>query len=83
MYTFFQGEEEDLPAGMSEVAEQLSDARLMKHADKDVRLTTACCLMDVLRIYAPDAPYSEDTLEVRFKKIKYTSFEPCRETTYR
>ena len=41
MYTFFQGEEEDLPAGMSEVAEQLSDARLMKHADKDVRLTTA------------------------------------------
>jgi sister chromatid cohesion protein PDS5 len=29
-------------------------------------LTAACCLVDVLRIFAPDAPYSEKELQVVF-----------------
>ena len=30
------------------------------------RLLTACCLSDVLRIYAPDTPFSRDKLKVRW-----------------
>ena len=28
------------------------------------RLLTACCLSDVLRIFAPESPYENDTLKV-------------------
>lgn len=31
---------------------------------QDVRLTAACCLLDVLRIFAPEAPYNEAELQV-------------------
>ncbi|RYH20112.1 hypothetical protein EON65_24580 [archaeon] len=30
---------------------------LMSHSDKEVRLLLGCCLTEVLRIYAPEAPY--------------------------
>ena len=37
----------------------------LKHPDKDVRLLVACCLADIFRIYAPEAPYtSPDKLKV-------------------
>lgn len=31
----------------------------MEHASKDVRLLIACCIADVFRIFAPEAPYKE------------------------
>uniref|UniRef100_A0A2C9KAK3 Sister chromatid cohesion protein PDS5 homolog B n=1 Tax=Biomphalaria glabrata TaxID=6526 RepID=A0A2C9KAK3_BIOGL len=31
----------------------------MEHSNKDVRLLTACCIADVFRIFAPEAPYKE------------------------
>jgi hypothetical protein len=37
-------------------------AALRTHADEDVRLLVACCLADVLRIYAPAAPFDADVL---------------------
>lgn len=37
---------------------------IIKHPDKDIRLTAACCLAHVLRIYAPDAPYDKNQLWV-------------------
>ncbi|XP_050425690.1 sister chromatid cohesion protein PDS5 homolog B-like [Adelges cooleyi] len=30
----------------------------LKHPSKDVQLLTACCIADVLRIFAPEAPYT-------------------------
>jgi len=33
---------------------------LLNHSDKDVRLYTALCLSDVLRIFAPREPYEDD-----------------------
>lgn len=35
------------------------------NSHQNVRLTAACCLVDILRIYAPDAPYCEAELQVR------------------
>lgn len=37
---------------------------ILKHKDKDVRLYAASCLADVLRVFAPDAPYSKSQLQV-------------------
>lgn len=31
----------------------------LEHANKDVRLLVACCIADVFRVYAPDAPYKD------------------------
>ena len=32
--------------------------------DKEVRLFAACILADLMRVYAPDAPYDDDTFKV-------------------
>jgi len=42
-------------------------AGLRSHADEEVRLLVACCLADVLRIYAPEAPFDADVLHQVFR----------------
>lgn len=37
--------------------------------DRDVRLLVACCLVEVLRIYAPEPPYTEKALLAIFSFI--------------
>lgn len=47
------------------LALHLASDFFLKHPDKDVRLLVACCLADIFRIYAPEAPYtSPDKLKV-------------------
>ena len=45
-------------------ATELASVNLLGHKDKGVRAHTACCLADVLRLCAPDAPYSDHQLKV-------------------
>ncbi|CDF89956.1 probable Sister chromatid cohesion protein PDS5 [Zygosaccharomyces bailii ISA1307] len=45
----------------------LVDRKLLKHKDKGVRAFVACCLSDILRLYAPDAPYTDVKLTDIFK----------------
>lgn len=45
----------------------LSDRKLLKHKDKGIRAFVACCLSDILRLYAPDAPYTDVQLTDIFK----------------
>ena len=47
-----------------DVAQSLVSPFILKHRDKDVKAHTACCLADILRIFAPDAPYDEEQLKV-------------------
>lgn len=55
------------------LALHLASDFFLKHPDKDVRLLVACCLADIFRIYAPEAPYtSPDKLKVPFIKSKST-----------
>lgn len=50
------------------LALHLASDFFLKHPDKDVRLLVACCLADIFRIYAPEAPYtSPDKLKVHVK----------------
>ena len=59
------------------VAASLGSHFILKHKDKEVRAYAACCLADILRIYAPDAPYDSDQLRVndRFSSGKFTNFD--------
>jgi hypothetical protein len=46
------------------VSQELISSRLMKNKNAGIRTLVACCLMEVLRIHAPDAPYSIEMLKV-------------------
>ena len=50
---------EERPKGLGQIAAHLISPRLLGHGDKEVRLLSACCIVDVLRVYAPEAPYSD------------------------
>ncbi|KAI1314319.1 hypothetical protein EDD11_002303 [Mortierella claussenii] len=53
-------------ASLQSVSKQLVDSSLINHKDKGVRIYTACCIADILRLYAPDAPYTSNNLKVIF-----------------
>lgn len=45
-------------------AKELCNNQLIQHKDKGVKAYTACCLAEMLRIHAPDAPYTGNQLRV-------------------
>ncbi len=47
------------------VTRDLINANLIGHKDQGVRAYVACCISDLLRLYAPDAPYTVRELKVR------------------
>eukprot|EP00729_Bicosta_minor_P005000 gene5000-9188_t len=47
----------------NKIAAALMKKELMKSKDKDVRMWTACCLAEAMRIYAPSAPFSNTELK--------------------
>ncbi|KAL3879117.1 hypothetical protein ACJMK2_031429 [Sinanodonta woodiana] len=51
------GQDENEPyAGL---ALHLATDFFLDHANKDVRLLVACCIADIFRVFAPDAPYRD------------------------
>ncbi|EDO49632.1 predicted protein [Nematostella vectensis] len=52
-----------------DTAEFLARHYVLKHKDKGVRLYAACCLVDILRIYAPEAPFNQDQMWEVFSLI--------------
>lgn len=56
------------------LALHLASEFFLRNPNKDVRLLVACCLADIFRIYAPEAPYtSHDKLKVNkiFTELVY------------
>lgn len=47
----------------NEFAASVATPFILNHKDKDVKSFAACCLADVLRIYAPEPPYNEEDLK--------------------
>ncbi|KAI9803264.1 MAG: hypothetical protein M1825_002055 [Sarcosagium campestre] len=47
----------------TKVAKELSNQLLLGHKDKGVRAWTACCLVDMLRLCAPNAPFTRSQLK--------------------
>lgn len=59
------------------LALHLASEFFLRNPNKDVRLLVACCLADIFRIYAPEAPYtSHDKLKVNsvLQKINLAYF---------
>jgi sister-chromatid-cohesion protein PDS5 len=54
---------------MKACLDALVDPALLRHKDKDVRLLVALCISEIMRIVAPDAPYSDDCLKEIFQLI--------------
>ena len=47
------------------IAKELITPALLLHKERGVKAYIACCLVDILRLYAPEAPYTERELKVR------------------
>ena len=52
-------------ASLTTVAKELANPNLLAHKDNGVKAWTACCLVEILRLCAPDAPYTERQLKVQ------------------
>jgi sister-chromatid-cohesion protein PDS5 len=51
------------------VAQDLAHQSLLQHKDAGVRSWTACCIVDMLKLFAPDAPYPASKLKELFTVI--------------
>lgn len=54
-------------ASLGAVRKELCSTSLLLHKDRGVKAYTACCLADILRLYAPDAPYTQSELRDIFQ----------------
>ncbi|KAF2107173.1 armadillo-type protein [Lophiotrema nucula] len=54
---------------LAPVAKELASQSLVQHKDGGVRAWTACCLVDMFRLCAPDAPYTATQLKDIFTLI--------------
>ena len=57
-------QEENERESFTKVAKELASPNLLAHKDKGIKAWTACCLVDILRLCAPDAPYTAQQLKV-------------------
>ena len=67
-------QDENEKGTFTKVARELASSNLLGHKDKGIRAWTACCLVDILRLCAPDAPYTGPQLKVSrvFEKPSYS-----------
>lgn len=54
-------------ASLNVARKELISTSIMLHKDRGVKAYAACCLADILRLYAPDAPYTQNELRDIFQ----------------
>jgi hypothetical protein len=62
--TLSQADDESTYSDYTPLAIHLADEGFLNHSSRDVQLLIACCIADILRIFAPEAPY-KDPLQIR------------------
>lgn len=50
---------------LATVSRDLIDKSILLHRDRGVKAYAACCMADLLRLFAPDAPYTAVELKVK------------------
>lgn len=60
----FMDQEEAHRDSLMPVAQDLAHQSLLQHKDNGVRAWTVCCVVDMLKLFAPDAPYPASKLKV-------------------
>lgn len=48
------------------ISKELINNNLLLHKEKGIKAFLSCCLVDILRLYAPEAPYTQNELKVCF-----------------
>eukprot|EP00096_Caligus_rogercresseyi_P009881 TRINITY_DN3454_c0_g1_i3.p1 TRINITY_DN3454_c0_g1~~TRINITY_DN3454_c0_g1_i3.p1 ORF type:complete len:1298 (-),score=389.78 TRINITY_DN3454_c0_g1_i3:131-4024(-) len=56
---YSQAEDESSYAELVPLSNHLVDESFLNHESKDVQLLVACCVADILRMFAPEAPYKD------------------------
>ena len=51
-------------ASLTDIAKDVISLQLLTHKDKAVRAYTACCVVDILRLCAPNAPFTPTQVKV-------------------
>lgn len=59
----------DRPKHINAIAANLISNKFLYSTDKDMRLLSCACVVDILRVYAPEAPYSDAELCAIFRAI--------------
>lgn len=57
-------QEEIEKESLRKVSQELANSNILAHKDKGVRAWATCCIVDVLRLCAPDAPFTRNQLKV-------------------
>ena len=52
---------------LTPICKELISHSILLHKDKGVKAYAACCLSDMLRLFAPDAPYTDQELQDIFQ----------------
>lgn len=58
------GQSESLKPEVKPLSDALVQDILFHHVDKDVRLLVAACFCEIIRVLAPNPPFSDKTFEV-------------------
>ncbi|KAK4169232.1 putative sister chromatid cohesion protein PDS5 [Cladorrhinum sp. PSN259] len=64
------------PNSLTKVAKEVASNQLLTHKDKGVRAYAACCIVDILRLCAPDAPFTPTQMKEIFN-LTVTSVIPA------
>ena len=69
-------EQEDVDSSsLTKVSQELATSQILAHKDKGVRAWAICCIVDVLRLCAPEAPFTGNQLKVWYPiKHSHCSF---------
>lgn len=67
-------QEETPRESVSKVAQELADPSILTHRDKGVRAWAACCLVEVFRTMAPDAPFTPSQLKASLRRLPQVGF---------
>ncbi|KAI8807417.1 armadillo-type protein [Cladochytrium replicatum] len=54
-------------SSLARIRTELLTPSLLEHKDRSIKMLVACCIADLLRLYAPDAPYVEQELKKIFE----------------
>ncbi|VBB86835.1 Putative sister chromatid cohesion protein PDS5 [Podospora comata] len=64
------------PNSLTKVAKEVASHQILSHKDKGVRAYAACCVVDILRLCAPDAPFTPTQMKDIFN-LTVTSIIPA------
>ena len=67
-----------------DITKALGNKKLTGHKDAEIRTIVACCLADLMRIYAPHTPYEDggDTIKVRTTAPSPLALSPAHTCTH-